>query len=97
MPKYRQIFRQMLDENEVLFADFKVLHDKYADDQEKWQREYNEQGKPVIKLIQDWERRLCGQMERGNNAVFSSTLADKFWTEVRAFFPMIDFVGVEYD
>jgi hypothetical protein len=93
-PKYRLYFREMLDEHEILFAQFKELHDKYQDNQDKWQEQFNTSGNPVLEIIRAQEARLCGGMERGNNAKYSAQLAEKFWGEVRAFFPMIDYVGV---
>ena len=86
----------MIRVHEQEFTDFKVLHDKYAEDQQRFQGEYNERGREVVEIIREWERRLCGKMERGTNAVYSSKLAEKFWDEVRAFFPMIDYVGVTF-
>ena len=95
MPKYRDLIRQMFSENEKLFMEFKDLHDKYAADRKKWQNEYNQMGTQVMEIIRVFEARLCGKSERGGNGVFSPKLADKFWVEIRAFFPLIDFVGVK--
>jgi len=83
----------MISEHEVQFADFKDIHDKYTLDQKKWQDEYNRQGKQIVEIVRRWESKLCGNMEKGENAIFSGRLSEKFWTEVRAFFPMIDYVG----
>ena len=54
---------------------------------------FNEQGVAVRHIIEDWDRKLCGRMERGANATYSQRLSEKFWGEVRLRFPMIDFVG----
>jgi hypothetical protein len=95
MPKYRDIFRQMIADHEAKFASFKEVHDKYALDSKTWQKEYNQQGAEIVDLIRNYEQKLCMGQEKGNKSVFSSKLADKFWTEVKAFFPLIDFVGAE--
>ena len=94
MPKYRECFREMISLHEDKFASFKELHDKYDLDQKKWQQDFNEQGKEVVEIIREWEQKLCGKMERGDKAVYSARLAEKFWGEVKAFFPMIDYVVV---
>ena len=96
MPKFRQYFRQMTEENQDLFANFKIIHDQYQENQDKYQDEFNRQGKVIVEVIREWEKRLCGHMEKGDNARYSSQLSDKFWNEVRAFFPMIDYVGVKF-
>lgn len=95
MPKYRDYFRKMLEENEELFANFSQVHSKYANDKQTHQEEFNKVGDEVMLVVREWEGRLCGHSEKGQYAKFSSTLADKFWEEVKAFFPLIDFVGVK--
>jgi hypothetical protein len=95
MPKYRDYFRRMINEHETEFAEFKRIHDQYAKDQKKWQAEYNIKGKKILEIIRKTESELCGNMERGDKAMFSSNLSEKYWGEVRAFFPMIDLVGAE--
>jgi hypothetical protein len=97
MPKYRDMFREMITEHEAEFAAFKLLHDKYKDDQMKFQNEYNTQGKKIVEIVREWESRLCGKMERGDKAVYSARLSEKFWDEVRAFFPLVDYVGVRFE
>ncbi len=95
MPKYRDYFRQMMEENKEMFEDFAAIHAKYMLDDEKWQEEFNRLGEPIVETMREWEGRLCGTTEKGNNAKYSSRLADKFWEEIKAFFPKIDFVGIE--
>lgn len=94
MPKYRDYFRQMLSEHQEAFTDFAQIHAKYQIDQQKWQSEYNKVGKPIQKLIYEYEQKLCGHSEKGEYAKYSAKLAEKFRDEVKAFFPMIDFIGV---
>jgi len=95
MPKYRDYFRKMLDEHKTEFEAFAQVHAKYQLDQQKHQAEYNKVGKPIQDIIREWEQRLCGHSEKGTYAQFSSKLAEKFQAEVKAFFPMIDFIGVK--
>lgn len=85
----------MMQEHEAEFAEFADVHANYAQDQTKWQAEFNRVGKPITQILHDWEKRLCGHTEKGHYAQFSSKLADKFQAEVKAFFPLIDFVGVK--
>jgi hypothetical protein len=95
MPKFRDYFRNMLSEYEADFAAFKKVHDDYKINQKKWQEEYNKQGEKIVEIIRQTESKLCGTMEKGENAKFSGRLSEKFWSEVRAFFPMIDYVGAQ--
>ncbi len=95
MTKYQKYFREMMDKNEYLFTEFKRIHDSYMLDPVKYENEFNKLGKEVVDEIREWERKLCSQSERGQYGVFSAGLADKFWKEVRIYFPKIDFVGVK--
>lgn len=85
----------MKETHEELFASFKVLHDKYADDPEQWQEEFNREGEKIVEVIRQYEKMLCAESNAGQYSKFSSNLADKFWTAVRTYFPKIDFVGVK--
>ena len=93
--KYKDYFNQMFSENRDLFHQFMVISQQYSVDKSAHQVEFNRLGQTVTEIIRDWERRLCRQMEKGKNSVFSARLADKFWAEVRKFMPLIDLVGVE--
>lgn len=95
MAKFQDYFQRMLEENEKLFREFKEVHDKYAQSKPTWQGEFNRVGGMVLEVIREWEGRLCGRQERGENAVFSGKLADKFQGLVKEYYPLIDFVGVE--
>lgn len=85
----------MLDENKDFFDTFKILHDKYKDDQEKYQPEYNIQGEKALGIIRHYEQSLLSKSTTSQYAKFSGNLSDKFMEAVRGYFPMIDFVGVE--
>lgn len=84
----------MFEENKALFEQFKKLHDYYAANPRRYQLAYNIEGKKVIEVIHEYERRLCAHSEKGQYSKYSSNLADKFWGQVRTYFPKIDFVGV---
>lgn len=93
--KYQKFFREMVDENKELFSSFKELHDKYLEDQEKWQEEFNRKGVEVVDKIRSYELRLCSHQDAGQYGKYASNLADKFWEQVRRVYPKIDFVGVQ--
>ncbi|CAN5285097.1 hypothetical protein BH10PAT2_BH10PAT2_1470 [soil metagenome] len=95
MTKYKQYFQQMVDENTELFAKFQPIHDGYKEDRKKWSQEFHQVGQQVVDVVHDWEHRLCSGMERGNNAVYSQKLSEKFWAEVKNIFPYIELVGVK--
>ncbi len=92
--KYQQYLTQMYEENQELFQSFREIHDLYATDKRKWQEKYNEQGKPVLRIIEDFESRLCSQMESGFNAAYSDRLAEKFRQAIKKDYPYIDFIGM---
>ena len=95
MTKHEKYFLQMLEDRFYQFEKFQEVHDKYALDPDKWQSQFNKEGKLIVKIIREWEKKLCSHSEKGKYGVFSSVLADKFWTLVRKKFPKIDFVGVQ--
>lgn len=95
MPKYRDYCRDMMSQHEALFSEFAQIHDAYKKNQSQYQEEFNRVGDKVLEIIREWESRLCGKSERGGKAVFSASLADKFNQEIKAFFPLIDMVGVK--
>ncbi len=95
MTKHRQVFHEMLNANERLFSGFKEIHDKYLLNPDKWQKEFNAEGTKVVDIIRKYESILCGHCESGQYGKYSANLSDKFWILVKAYFPKIDFVGVE--
>lgn len=90
MSKYKQYFEEMIMQNKEAFDAFKKLHDNYVKDPKKWQKEFEESRSEMTLLIQRHVNRLCMKMESGKYGKFSSGLADKFWEEVRLYFPKID-------
>lgn len=93
MVKYKEYFNKMCDENKKVFDEFLFIHNLYKENKKANQVIFNEQGATVRRIIEDWDRRLCNTMEKGNNATYSARLSEKFWGEVRTLFPLIDFVG----
>lgn len=94
MVKFKKYFLDMCEQNAELFAGFQPIHDGYKVDRKKWSQQFHDYGKNVVEVIHDWEQRLCSGMERGQNAVYSSKLSEKFWGEVKARFSHIELVGV---
>jgi len=94
MTKYRQYFREMVDQHAEVFAAFKVIHDGYESDRKAWSQQFHAEGQSIVDLIREYERRLCSGMERGKNGMFSARVAEKFWAEVKTYLPSIERVGV---
>ncbi len=84
-----------MNDNQSVFNNFKPIHDGYQTDRKQWSQRFHAEGQQVVDVIREWERRLCSGMERGNNAVYSAKLAEKFWSEVKKEFPLIERVGVK--
>lgn len=84
----------MLEENKDFFDSFKVLHDKYKEDNDTYQAEYNTEGEKALEIIRRYEQSLLSKSATSQFAKYSNNLSDKFWEAVRGYFPMIDFIGV---
>jgi hypothetical protein len=86
----------MMEENKSIFATFKLLHDKYAlaNDTASLQEEFNREGEKILKIIREWENKLCSQSEKGGYGVYTGGLSEKFQMLIRKSFPMIDYVGI---
>ncbi len=93
MIKFKEYFKKMCAENQAVFDDFQFIHDLYKANKKGNQVVFNEQGLVVRRIIEDWDRKLCSQMEKGKNSTYSARLSEKFWGEVPVKFPLIDFVG----
>ena len=93
MSKYKTYLKQMLTEHELELNAFKAIHDLYKTNKFLHQKEFNTHGKKIIEIILEYEKKLCAHMEKGNNAVFSTKLSEKYWEEVKKLFPLMDFVG----
>lgn len=95
MTKYKQLIQELYQEHETEMSKFQEIHDKYMNDQKKWQDEFNEQGAKIMDLLHSYEKQLCGKSERSGMGMYSSKLAEKYWDELKKKLPMIDFVGVK--
>ncbi len=94
--KYKRYFQEMLRQNKKLFEEFEQVHEKYQK-REISQEEYNRLGSKVLEKVKEWESKLCLHMESGKYGNYSAQLAEKFRSEVRKKFPLIDFIGVEVE
>jgi hypothetical protein len=94
LPKFKQYYQLMIDQNRQLFDQFQPIHDGFAQDPAQWADQFHTQGRRVLDVIRDWERRLCHGTEKGQYAKYSAQLADKFWHEVKQDLPLIDQVGL---
>ena len=95
MTKYQSTFQDMLDYNTDLFSAFEKVHALYVENQEKYQKQFNELGQEVLEVIRKYENILCNTSEGGRYGKYSSNLSDKFWNVIRAKFPKIDFIGMQ--
>lgn len=84
----------MIETNKEIFGEFKKIHALYVLDQDKWQEKFNKEGERVIKIVKEWEDRLCKQSEKAGYGNYTGTLAEKFQSEVKKEFPLIDHVGL---
>jgi len=95
MQKYKEYVDRMLLAHKDEFDNFRVVHDRYALEQAKYQDEFNDLGEKIREIINDWENKLCKQSEVGGYSHYTPKLAEKFHEEVRKHFSMIDFVGIK--
>jgi len=83
----------MIEQNKEQFDRFRKIHDIYTLNPDENQEKYNEEGKEILKIIKEWESKLCHQQEK-TYSQYSGNLAEKFWEEIRREFPMIDYIGI---
>lgn len=93
-PKYKEYVERMLTLHKKEFDNFQTIHDKYALDEEKHQKEFNQEGKKIMLLVKQWENKLCMQSEKGGYGSFTTKLAESFQREIKKHFPKIDNVGI---
>ncbi|HLD92121.1 MAG TPA: hypothetical protein VI795_01855 [Patescibacteria group bacterium] len=92
--KYKDYFERMIDNNKEDFKKFNVLYNKYIKSQDELQDQFNNEGKKILEIIRQWEGKLCSQTEKAGFGNYSTNLSEKFWTEVRKTYPLIDYIGV---
>lgn len=95
--RYQEYVNKMLDEQKIVFDTFRKIHDEYQISGEALQEKFNEVGTGVLRIIQDYEDKLCSNQERGMYNKFSSTLSEKFRAEIKKIFPMIDHIGLKIE
>lgn len=84
----------MVDNNQEIFEAFKQLHNNYALNPDNLQEKFNCEGEKILKIIREWEQKLCLQSEKGGYSHFTTGLSEKFWAEIREQLPKIDSVGI---
>lgn len=94
MTKYKEYFEKMVEENKELFDDFKKLHAEYDLKGDEIQEKFNKEGEKILSVVHEWENRLCKSSEGAGFGTFTTNLAEKFQSEVRSSFPLIDHVGI---
>lgn len=94
MTKYKEYFDRMVTENKAIFDEFAKLHLDYSMDEDKFQEEFNKKGEEILKIIHEWEDKLCSQSEKAGYGNYTGNLSEKFQAEVKAHFPLIDHVGI---
>lgn len=94
MTKYKKAFKEMLEDNQKLFSEFKSIHDNFNKDPKNWQDKFNEEGTKILRVIRRYENNLCSRSENTRFGKYSATLSDKFWEEVRILLPLIDQVKI---
>ncbi len=94
MVRYKEYVKKMIAENQEIFNEFRIIHDRYSIDGERHQAELNRIGEKILEVVKEYENRVCANTERSYSQ-YSANLAEKFQNEVRSVFPMIDFIGVK--
>lgn len=94
MTKYKEYFNKMVAENKEAFDQFTQKHFEYSTNEDKFQAEFNKAGDEILKIIHEWEDRLCKTSEKAGFSTYTGNLAEKFQEEVRGHFPLIDHIGI---
>lgn len=94
MTKFKQYYERMVADNKVAFDEFTQKHFEYSTDEEKYQEEFNKAGEKILKIVHEWEDKLCKQSEKAGFGSYTGNLAEKFQAEVRSHFPLVDRVGI---
>ena len=92
--KYKEYFDRMLKENKEDFDRFRLLYAEYDKDPDKHQDKFNTEGEKILKIVNEWESKLCSQSEKAGYANYTGGLAEKFQSELRREFPLIDHIGI---
>ena len=93
MTKTDQYYTLMLQQNQELFDSFRTIHDKYSEEPEKYDKEFNEIGRDVQDIVRRYENMLCSGTENGGFGKFSTKLSDKFQALIVKAFPKYNHIG----
>ena len=93
MTKFKEYFQRMIEQNQDAFDKFRNVHNEYVLNPDPNQENYNIEGAKILKIIKEWESKLCHQQEK-TYSQYAGKLAEKFWQEVRKEYPMIDHIGI---
>ena len=94
MTKYKEYFDKMVSENKEAFNTFTQAHFEYSTDEDKYQEAFNKEGDKILKIIHEYEDKLCKQSEKAGFGNYTVNLAEKFQDEIRSHFPLIDHIGI---
>ena len=97
MQKFKAYVQKMLDFEKDAFNEFRIVHDNYALNPDKFQDEFNIEGEKILTIVRTWENKLCMQSEKAGYGSYTTNLAEKFQEEVRKHFPEIVNVGLKVE
>lgn len=90
VPKYKKAFQDTLDANKELFDRYLELESNFQVNALKYRDDLKQIKLEVQKVLRRAENRLCARTENTKYGMYSTSLADKFWEEVRLYFPKIN-------
>jgi len=93
--KYIEYYDLMLANNKQLFSDFQHIHDQFVLNPKSNQDEFNKIGEEVMRVVHQWEDKLCNHSEGSGYGRYSANLAEKFKDQIRKNFPKFDEIGVK--
>lgn len=94
MTKYKEFFEKMLGENKQAFDEFRQIHADYGMDEDKYQDEFNKKGAEILKIVIEWENKLCAHSEKAGYANYTGGLSEKFRQELKLAFPLVEHIGI---
>ena len=59
------------------------------------QKIFNDYGKEILEVVQDWENRLCSKAEGSGYGKYTLNLSEKFRQEVKKYLPKINSIGLQ--
>ncbi|OIP81961.1 hypothetical protein COW94_02210 [Candidatus Peregrinibacteria bacterium CG22_combo_CG10-13_8_21_14_all_44_10] len=93
-PKYKKYVEEMFQTHQEKMMKFMLLNQDYGQDKRKHKSLFDNEGKEIQHIVEDWTSKLCNQMEKGQNNAYSAKLADKFLAEVQKYFPYYHEIGI---